>query len=102
MSLTVSASDPNGGTLTYSLVTPPANGALSGTLPNVTYTPAAGFYGNDSFTFKVNDGMFDSAPATVSIRVIPPPLPPTGIVLSTTSINDSARPGAFIAGVENN
>ena len=97
VSLTVSASDPNGGTLTYSLVTPPAHGALSGTLPNVTYTPAPGFYGNDSFTFKVNDGMFDSAPATVSIRVIPPPLPPTGIVLSTTSINDSARPGAFIA-----
>ncbi len=97
VSFTVSASDPNGGTLTYSIVTPPVNGALSGTLPNVTFTPTLGFYGNDSFTFKVNDGTFDSAPATVSIRVIPPPLPPTGIVLSTTSINDSARPGSFIA-----
>jgi hypothetical protein len=97
VSFTVSATDPNGGALTYSLVTSPANGTLSGALPNVTYTPAAGFYGDDSFTFKVNDGTFDSAPATVSIKVIPPPLPPTGIVLSTTSINDSARPGAFIA-----
>jgi len=97
VSFTVAASDPNGGTLTYSLVTSPANGTLSGVPPNLTYTPAPGFYGNDSLTFKVNDGTFDSAPATVSIRVNPPPLPPTAIVLSATNINDSARPGAFIA-----
>jgi hypothetical protein len=59
------------GTLTYSVVTPPAHGTLSGTAPNLTYTPAANYTGLDSFTFKVNNGTSDSAPATVSINVIP-------------------------------
>jgi len=42
----------------------------------ITYTPNAGFYGTDSFTYKVNDGRVDSNFATVSItvnRVIAPP-----------------------------
>jgi hypothetical protein len=99
VSFRVSAFDPNGGTLVYSIDTPPAHGALSGTLPDVTYSPDPGFEGTDNFTFKVNDGMFDSAAATVSIKVIPPPTPPTGIVLSTTNISASAHPGSFIAGL---
>jgi hypothetical protein len=37
----------------------------------VTYTPAANYNGPDSFTFKVNDGHADSAPATVNITVTP-------------------------------
>ncbi len=59
------------GTLTYSVVTPPAHGTLTGTAPNLTYTPVANYTGSDSFTFKVNNGTSDSAPATVSINVIP-------------------------------
>ncbi|HEX9442955.1 MAG TPA: right-handed parallel beta-helix repeat-containing protein, partial [Candidatus Binatia bacterium] len=35
----------------------------------VTYTPAANYSGPDSFTFKVNDGLYDSNVATVSIAV---------------------------------
>jgi hypothetical protein len=38
----------------------------------LTYTPAANFAGDDSFTFKVTDGLLDSAPATVSLTVSPP------------------------------
>ena len=39
--------------------------------PNGTFsdTPAAGFVGSDSFTYKVNDGLMDSPIATVSINV---------------------------------
>ena len=48
-------------------IAPPAHGTLSGTAPNVTYTPATNYAGSDSFTFKANDGTADSAPATVSI-----------------------------------
>jgi len=59
------------GTLTYSIVTPPAHGTLSGTAPYLTYTPAANYIGLDSFTFKTNNGTTDSAPATVTIDVIP-------------------------------
>jgi hypothetical protein len=97
VAITLRGSDPQGSNLIYSIVNPPAHGSLSGTPPNVTYTPSNDFGGLDSFTFKVNDGSFDSAPATVSINVIPPPLPPTGIVLSSTNIPSSAGPGSFVA-----
>src|SRR5207249_2349285 len=39
--ITLTATDVDGDTLTYSVVTGPAHGTLSGTAPNVTYTPAA-------------------------------------------------------------
>jgi len=52
-------------------VTPPASGTLSGTAPNVIYTPVANYNGAASFTFKVNDGTADSAPIVVSITVTP-------------------------------
>jgi len=67
--ITLSGTDVDGDPLTYTVVTPPAHGALSGTAPNLAYTPAANYNGSDSFTFKVNDGTVDSSPATVSITV---------------------------------
>jgi uncharacterized repeat protein (TIGR02543 family) len=57
------------GTITYSVVSQPANGALSGTAPNLTYTPTTGYTGTDSFTFKANNGS-DSNVATVNITVL--------------------------------
>jgi len=62
-------SDADGDSLTFTIVTQPANGSLSGTAPNLTYTPDAGFVGTDSFTYTVNDGTVDSAAATVTINV---------------------------------
>ncbi|MBI4319194.1 MAG: tandem-95 repeat protein [Chloroflexi bacterium] len=67
--ITLTASDVDGDGLTYSIVSGPAHGALSGTAPNLTYTPSADYNGGDSFTFKVNDGTVDSGVATVSIQV---------------------------------
>ena len=69
------------GTLTYSIVALPTHGVLSGTAPNVTYTPNAGYSGADSFTFKANNGV-DSNVATVSITVA---LPATTLSLATPS-----------------
>ena len=55
-------------------VTPPSHGTLSAVNgATVTYTPASGYVGTDSFTFKANDGGADSNPATVSITVGPAP-----------------------------
>ena len=72
---TLTGSDPNSPprSLTYLLYSLPAHGTLSGTLPDLTYTPAAGYTGPDSFAFQVNNGEFDSLPATVSITVVGAP-----------------------------
>lgn len=67
--LTLNASDPDGDALTYTIVTPPAHGKLSGTAPDLTYTPDKDYPGDDSFTYKVNDGSEDSNIATVSIDI---------------------------------
>jgi hypothetical protein len=60
----------SGGDLTYAILTPPAHGTLTGTAPDLTYTPAAGYHGTDSFTFLVNNGTSNSNPATVSIGIL--------------------------------
>jgi len=71
VSITLSGCDLDGDTLIYSVINSPSDGVLSGTGPNLFYTPNENFNGSDSFTFKVNDGTTDSAEATVSIKLIP-------------------------------
>jgi VCBS repeat-containing protein len=65
----LTGSDLDGDSLTYGIVTPPAHGTLSGTAPNLTYTPASNYHGPDSFTYKANDGSADSNVATVSLTI---------------------------------
>jgi len=67
--ITLAASDADGDALTYTIVNMPSHGALSGTAPNLTYTPQANYNGSDSFSFKVNDGHVDSNTATIAITV---------------------------------
>ncbi|MEZ4659058.1 MAG: Ig-like domain-containing protein [Caldilineaceae bacterium] len=67
--ITLTGSDADNDTLTYAIVSNPSNGTLSGTPPNMTYTPKAGFNGSDSFTFRVHDGTVDSDAAVVTILV---------------------------------
>lgn len=67
--ITLTAHDVDGDALTYSIVTSPQHGALSGTPPGVTYTPAAGYTGGDSFTFFASDGSLESNTATVEITI---------------------------------
>ncbi|MFF1634492.1 choice-of-anchor L domain-containing protein [Leifsonia sp. NPDC058248] len=58
--------------LTYSIDSAPAHGEVESTEDGVTYTPAAGFVGTDTFTFTVSDGVTVSDPYTVTIVVSPP------------------------------
>jgi large repetitive protein len=69
LAIALGATDVDGDTLTYSVVSGPAHGTLSGSAPDLTYTPAANYSGPDAFTFKANDGSLDSNVATVSIAV---------------------------------
>ncbi len=68
--ITLGGSDADNDTLTYNVSTP-ANGSLSGTGANLSYTPNANYNGEDSFSFTVNDGTENSAPATISIVITP-------------------------------
>jgi len=76
-SITLAGSDRDNDKLTYSVITEPTHGRLTGTVPNLNYRPEQDFNGQDSFTFKVSDGKVDSAAATVSITVMPGNDPPT-------------------------
>ncbi len=67
--ITLTATDPSNDPITYIIVTPPGNGTLSGTVPNLTYTPNLNHVGPDIFTFKANDGTLDSNIAIISVTV---------------------------------
>ncbi len=66
---TIVLSGTGGTPLTYTIVTPPANGTLTGSGANRKYTPKANFFGTDSFTFTVSWGCQTSAPKQVTIQV---------------------------------
>ncbi|QSQ19174.1 tandem-95 repeat protein [Pyxidicoccus parkwayensis] len=70
-SLRLLATDENGDTLTYEIGPPPMHGSLTGTPPNLTYTPHADFQGTDLFEYVASDGTHVSAPARVTITVAP-------------------------------
>jgi Tol biopolymer transport system component len=64
----LTAEDSNGDSLEYSIVSGPSHGALSGIAPNLSYTPATNFHGDDSFTYRAGDGK-TSTDITVSLKV---------------------------------
>lgn len=69
-SITLTAVSPlTNPTFTFTIVTPPAHGNLVGTGSDPSYEPNPDFHGPDSFTFRVNDGSFDSNVSTVNITV---------------------------------
>ncbi|HRT09453.1 MAG TPA: Ig-like domain-containing protein, partial [Candidatus Paceibacterota bacterium] len=60
------------GPLRAVLVSGPTRGTLNlSTNGGFTYTPNTGYVGNDSFTYRANDGQTNSPTATVSIAVTP-------------------------------
>ena len=67
--ITLKGTDEDSDTLTYAITASPAHGTLSGTAPDLLYTPAANYNGTDSFKFKVYDGTVNSAEATVSLTL---------------------------------
>ncbi len=67
--ITLSGSSCRETALTFSMLSSPSHGVLSGTAPNLTYKPAANYIGPDHFSFQVADSLTTSEPATVSILV---------------------------------
>jgi hypothetical protein len=77
VAVTLTASDIDGDPLTFAIVDPPNSGALSGTTPDLTYTPNPDFTGTDTFTFTAADADTSSDEATVTIEVGATNDPPT-------------------------
>ena len=67
--ITLGGSDADGDDLAFVVTSSPTIGILSGTPPDLTYTPDANKNGSDSFAFTVSDGTATSEPATVDITV---------------------------------
>ncbi|MGZ4688115.1 MAG: virginiamycin B lyase family protein [Acidimicrobiia bacterium] len=89
--VTLSGSDPEGSALTFAVTTPPSHGSLSGSAPSLTYSPAAGFVGADSFSFTVSDLQNTSTPATVSITVMQSPTTPNSACSESSTINKNGK-----------
>ena len=83
--ITLSATDAEGQSLQYRIVSAPGNGQLTGSAPSLQYQPNTDYVGSDSFSFVANDGIADSAAVTVTINVtatVTPPTPGSGGVIS--------------------
>jgi len=89
LEITLTGSDPDSTGLGFAIVGFPANGSLSGNLPDLVYTPVREFTGTDIFTFIISDGRDSSAVASVSVTVavLDPPAnqPPVADAQSITA-----------------
>ncbi|MDH5567727.1 MAG: Ig-like domain-containing protein, partial [Myxococcales bacterium] len=71
--ITLVGSDADGDPLRFAIDRLPANGSLSGTPPDVVYTPAPDYHGLDEFIFSVEDGRGGTDEGVVSIQIDPVP-----------------------------
>jgi hypothetical protein len=99
VTITMTASDVDGDSLTFTIVTQPAHGTLSAifnptpTSAQVTYTPNADYNGTDSFTFQADDGKGGTSTGTVTITINPVNDPPTfNLGANPVSANEDAGP----------
>lgn len=93
---TLSAYDVDGDSLTYA-VTPPPRGVITGTAPNLHYTPALGETGTLSLQFTASDGLVASNEGTITFTLTAPPnRPPVFASAPVTSFElrgESGGPG---------
>ncbi|HEY2090520.1 MAG TPA: Ig-like domain-containing protein, partial [Thermoanaerobaculia bacterium] len=99
VTVTMTATDADGDSLTFTIVTPPAHGTLGSifnttpTSAQVTYTPNANYNGSDSFTFQADDGKGGTSIGTVTITINPVNDPPTfNLGANPVSSNEDAGP----------
>lgn len=93
----LSGTDPDGDDLTFIPISEPAHGVLSinASTGAYTYTPEADYFGKDSFTYAVSDGIITTAPATVTITVNPANHAPSAIAGSGATKKGKALKGTL-------
>jgi uncharacterized repeat protein (TIGR01451 family) len=67
--ITLTGSDSEGYALTFSVVALPTNGVLTGVAPSLIYQPVTNYFGPDNFSFRVDDGIGNSATGQVAITI---------------------------------
>jgi VCBS repeat-containing protein len=94
----LSASDAEGDSVTFSLASGATNGSVSiNANGSYTYIPTANFYGPDSFTYTVSDGQGGSTNGTVTVTVSSVNDLPIPANVSVSVAEDSALSGALTA-----
>jgi len=83
--------------LVFNIVEEPLNGTLLVTGDHVSYTSDLNFFGEDQFTYIVNDGQFDSDYANVSIIVLPINDSPVSSDMSVSLYEDGILSFEFLA-----
>ncbi|MDF7827096.1 Ig-like domain-containing protein, partial [Pontiellaceae bacterium B12227] len=71
ISFELQATDADNDPLTYTIVESPVSGVVSGTPPNLVYTPPADFVGSATVTFTASDGSLTSNTGTVTLVSAP-------------------------------
>ncbi|WP_316801641.1 Calx-beta domain-containing protein [Pedobacter frigidisoli] len=92
---TITATDPDGNTLTFTVNTPPAHGTVT-VNPDGTYTyvPAKDYNGTDSFVVTVSDGKGGTTPVTINVTVTPVNDAP----VATTPVNLTTNKNTPVSG----
>ena len=96
---TLVVTDADNNPLTYAIAVAPTHGMLTSfnaSNGNFTYTPTAGYWGPDSFTFTATDGTNASTAATVSLSVIDNVMPVANAQSLSTNEN-TAVSGSLVA-----
>jgi VCBS repeat-containing protein len=96
-SVTLTGSDVDRNTLTFTVLSYPTHGMLTGTAPSLSYVPKANYYGPDSFTFQVTDGLLNSNTGTVSLIVASVNDTPKAQAASYTTPLNTPRSGYLVA-----
>jgi VCBS repeat-containing protein len=92
--------DPQGASLSASLVTGPSHGQLSFAADgSFTYVADSSFIGTDTFTYKAADSTLESAATTVSIALTPSTTGPDTLVLNVSGDNYGG-PAQFVVAVD--
>ncbi|HEX7679797.1 MAG TPA: Ig-like domain-containing protein, partial [Thermoanaerobaculia bacterium] len=107
LQITLTGSDPEGGPLTFSIVSGPNAGSLSTPVSaspasaNVTYTPTSANVA-DSFTFRVRDQAGATGDAIVTINATPedapPPAPTTVVATESAAQTTKDVPATLLLG----
>jgi hypothetical protein len=101
ISVLANDSDVDGDSLVVSAVGAAAHGSVTTDGSAVTYTPAAGYTGGDSFEYMVSDGNGGSSVATVQITVTPSQAQPATITISKDAQPDHRRRFRFTGALGN-